>query len=216
MGVQRVRMRMRRGGSATRACLAAVLLFAGFGCASTRVVESWRNPEATPTRFRKVLAVAVVDDPDLRRRAEDEIISHLKAVDALPSRAVIPDAERGDVEKAKARLRDAGFEGAVVLRPLGFEERVTYVPPSYTVGPYPSFYGYYGYAWGHPYEPGYTRVDTILRVEVLIYSIERDALLWSGVTETFEPGSLRDVVSDIAAAVEKVLEREGLLVRTGS
>jgi hypothetical protein len=208
------RFRMRGGCSAVRACLASAILFVGFGCATTRVVESWRNPEASATRFRKVLAVAVVDDADLRSRAEDEIISHLRSVDALPSRAVIPDAERGDVEKAKARLRHAGFDGAVVLRPIGLEKRVTYVPPSYAVGPYRSFYGYYGDAWGHPYDPGYTRVDTTLRVEVLIYSIERDALLWSGVTETFEPGSLRDVVTEIAAAVEEVLEREGLLVRS--
>jgi hypothetical protein len=49
---------------------------------------------------------------------------------------------------------------------------------------------------------------------VLIYSIERDALLWSGVTETFEPQSLRTVVTDIAAAVVTVLEREGLLIRS--
>lgn len=197
-----------------RACLVSVVLFAASGCATTRVAESWRNPDATATQFRKVLAVAVVDDPELRRRAEDEIISHLRSPDALPSRAVIPDAERGDVEKAKARLRAAGFDGAVVLRPLAVEERVTYVPPSYTVGPYPSFYGYYGHAWAHSYDPGYTRVDTILRVEVLIYSIERDALLWSGVTETFQPDSLREVVTDIAAAVVKVLERDGLLARS--
>jgi hypothetical protein len=209
MSVRRVRP--RQGWLRSAACLAALAALAGAGCATTRVVESWRNPEASLTRFRKVLAVAVIDDPELRRHAEDEILSHLRSEDALPSRAVIPEAERGDVEKAKARLSAAGFDGAVVLRPLGFEERVTYVPPSYTAGPYPRFYGYYGYAWGHAYDPGYTRVDTILRVETLIYSVERDELLWSGVTETFEPESLRQVVTDIAAAVVKVLEREGLV-----
>lgn len=67
-------------------------------------------------------------------------------------------------------MRAGGFDGAVVLRPLG--------------------------------------------VEVLLYSIERNALLWSGVTETFEPQSLRNVVTDIAAAVVTVLEREGLLIRS--
>jgi hypothetical protein len=72
-----------------------------------------------------------------------------------------------------------------------------------------------GTAPGPPANPEwFTRVDTILRVEVLLYSIERDALLWSGVTETFEPQSLRNVVTDIAAAVVTVLEREGLLIRS--
>ena len=80
----------------------------------------------------------------------------------------------------KARLRAAGFDGAVVLRP----------------------------------HPGYTRVDTILRVELPIDSIERDALLWSGVTESFEPQSPCEAVTDIAGAVVNVLEREGLLVRS--
>jgi hypothetical protein len=194
--------------------LAAAALLVAFGCASTRVTESWRNPDAGPTHFRKAVAVAVIADPALRRQVEDEIVSHLRSGDALPSRAVIPDTERGDIEKVKARLRAGGFDGAIVLRPLGLEKRVTYVPPSYTSAPYGSFSGYYGYAWMHPYDPGYLRVDTTLRVEVLIYSIERDALLWSGTTETFEPQELRKVVADIAAAVRKELEREGLVARS--
>jgi hypothetical protein len=207
-------IRIRRG--AAPACLASVALLVAFGCATTRVTESWRNPNAGPTHFRKAVAVAVVADPELRRQAEDEIVSHLHSGDALPARAVIPDSDRGDVEKAKALLRAGGFDGAVILRPMGVEKRVTYVPPSYTAGPYSSFYGYYGYAWENSYDPGYTRVDTILRVEVLIYSIERNMLLWSGVTETFEPKSLREVVTEIATEVSKVLEREGLLVRPPS
>ena len=173
--------------------------------------ETWRNPNAQPIRFRKVLAVAMVADPDLRKRAEDEIVSHLmRSEDALPARAVIPDAELGDVERARQRLRAGGFDGAVVIRPLALEEKVTYHPAYYGV-PYDSFWGYYGYAWPLAYDAGYTRVDQILRVETLVYSVERDELVWTGVTSALNPGSLREIIDDIAQAVGQELRREGLV-----
>jgi hypothetical protein len=198
---------------ARRRALAAaggLALCAAAACASTTLADTWRNPRAEPTRFRKVLAVAMVKDPELRRRAEDEIISHLRSDDALPTRAVIPDAELGDVERAKVRLRAAGFDGAVVLRPVAVEERIKYTS-AYVADSYDSFWGYYGYGWAEAWEPGPTRVDTHLRIETLIYSVERDQLLWTGITRTINPESVRKTISEIAAEVTEALRREGLM-----
>lgn len=189
---------------------AGALSLLAVACAATTLAETWRNPRAEPTRFRKVLAVAMVKDPELRRRAEDEIISHLRSDDALPTRAVIPDAELGDVERAKARLRAAGFDGAVVLRPVAVEERIRYTS-AYIAESYDSFWGYYGYGWAEAWEPGPTRIDTHLRIETLIYSVERDQLLWTGVTRTINPESVRVTISEIAAEVTEALRREGLM-----
>jgi hypothetical protein len=195
----------------SRIGIAAGLALALASCASPTTLEQvWRSPSAQPTRFKKVLAVAMVSDPELRRRAEDEIISHLRSDDALPTRAVIPDAELGDVEKAKARLRAAGFDGAVVLRPVGVEEKIKYTS-AYIANDYDSFWGYYGYGWGEVWETASVGVDTHVRVETLIYSVERDELLWLGVTRSVNPSGLRPLIDEIAAAVVERLRRDGLV-----
>jgi hypothetical protein len=180
-------------------------------CASpTALQDSWRSPSLTgPRRFEKVLAVAIVKDPELRRRAEDEIISHLQSDDALPTRAVIPDAELGDVERAKQRLRAGGFDGAVVMRPVAVEEKVKY-SSAYIANDYDSFWGYYGAGWGDPWQAGPMKVDTHLRIETLVYAVETDELLWVGVTRTINPESVRKTIGEIAAAVVEDLRKHGL------
>jgi hypothetical protein len=181
-------------------------------CATPTTLENtWRSPSLTgPVHFKKVLAVAMVEDPDLRRRAEDEIVSHLRSDDALPTRAVIPDAELGDVERAKARLAAGGFDGAVVMRPVAVEERVKY-SSAYIANDYDSFWGYYGAGWGDPWQAGPMKVDTHLRVETLVYSVTTDELLWVGVTRTINPESLRVTINQIAAAVVEDLRKHGLV-----
>jgi hypothetical protein len=87
----------------------------------------------------------------------------------------------------------------------------TYVPGSYA-GPYASsFWGYYGYAWPTIYEPGYMRTDTVATVEINIYALNPEKLIWSGTSETFNPGTTREVVDDIARAVGAELMKQGLI-----
>ena len=140
-------------------------------------------------------------------------VSHLRSDDALPTRAVIPDNELGDVERAKQRLGAAGFDGAVVLRPVAVEERIKY-SSAYIANDYDSFWGYYGAGWGDPWQAGPMKVDTHLRVETLVYSVTTDELLWVGVTRTINPESIRVTIDQIAAAVVEDLRKHGLVPAT--
>lgn len=191
--------------------LSALLLLGLVACASTRIETQWRDPALAPgdLAFQKVVALAQVDDETTRRVAEDELVRVLSAspraqergMQVRPSYELIDDEELADVAALRRKVEGAGFDGAVVLRLVSDQERIQYVPGRYEV------------LWGRAvrYDPGYTTVDRIVRVETSIYSIAQARLLWSGVSRTFNPNDLRNLVEDVIRAVAADLERQGLL-----
>jgi hypothetical protein len=54
----------------------------------------------------------------------------------------------------------------------------------------------------------------VLRVETLVYSLERDALLWAGTSRTVNPKVLPAFVAGLADVVSKRLMQQGLLPGT--
>ena len=190
--------------------LVACVLSAPLACASTRIETSWKDPAVTAQdlAFRKVIALAQVEDEETRRAAEDELVRVLAAgpraqargMEVQPAYASISSAELGDVAALRAKVEAAGFDGAVVLRLVSDQERITYVPGRYEV------------MWGTVvrYEPGYETVDRIVRVETSLYSIAQGKLLWSGVSRTLNPRDLRDLLDEVAGAVGAELEEQGL------
>jgi hypothetical protein len=189
-----------------------VILFAACmaGCASTTIKDTWKDPSVSPEsmQFKKVLVVAMLPEAS-RRVAEDEMVRHVRT-QAVPSYTLISSEELKDVDAAKRKVKEQGFDGAIIMRMVGQEQRVSYVPGSYP-GYYGSFYGYYGYAGSLAYDPGYVTTDTIVNLETNVYSLREDKLLWSGLSETFNPKNLTTMIDGVASATARQLEKEGLL-----
>jgi protein-S-isoprenylcysteine O-methyltransferase Ste14 len=187
-----------------------VLVALALGCAATRVETQWADPAATAPdfAFQRVIAIAQLEDESTRRAAEDELVRLLAArpqarargMQAAPSYPLITSGELGDVAAMRAKVEGAGFDGAVVMRLVASDERITDVPGSYEV------------RWGRvvSYQPGYTRVDRIVRVETAVFSIALGKRLWSGVTSTLNPRDLPELLDDVARAIGKELEAKGL------
>lgn len=189
-----------------------LLTSALMGCSATNIVTKWRDPSlsSTPIVFSKVLALVISNDAGLRRVTEGQLCAQVKRAPCKPAYLAIPDSMLGDVDAMKAIVRKEGFDGAILFRVLGQRESVTYVPPSYGPGYGPGFWGYYGAA-RVAYQPGYYQRDQFVRVETSIYSIRDDKLLWIATTDTVNPRSVDDLIDDVAKAVRKELEREGVV-----
>jgi protein-S-isoprenylcysteine O-methyltransferase Ste14 len=193
-----------------RLLLLALPLCAALACATTRIETQWQEPglAAGQLAFRRVIALAQVDDETTRRVAEDELArviasgpgAQARGMQAEPAYRTIPSAELGDVAALRAKVEAAGYDGAVVLRLVSDQERVTYVP------------GHYEVMWGAAvrYEPGYTDVDRIVRIETTLYSIREGKPLWSGVSRTLNPRDVRKLVDDVVRAVGQELQAQGL------
>lgn len=190
--------------------IAVTSLMASAACHSTHLVASWRDPSAPPLHFRKAIAVFVTKDEALRRTLEDKMADELP--NTVPSYRVLRSSDIADTAGIVRRLRKEGFDGAIIMRVVTVDTRVTYSPGAYWYGPpYYSFSNYWGTAWGYPYDPGYVYANQIVTIETQIYSLTNDKLIWAGRSETTDPRTAGKLAHSVVGRVVRALKKDGLL-----
>ncbi len=221
-------------------CLALVGLFAAACGSTTTFASSWRAPKAEPLAMRgeKVAAVVMAREEGTRRNAEDVLareITHYGAI-GIPMYTLMDAPAAQNEAAAKAAIERAGVKGVVVMRPMGMKKKTettkTYADPMY--GSY--WGGYYGYGWGTPwvypgstrgalvagppvvygsspgaYEETHTTTTEVIQVEVMVYSLKQNMLVFAGVSETTEADKIDDFVTQLAAATVKELGDQRLI-----
>lgn len=177
--------------------LAGVIAALASGCASTQIVSAWRDPALNTVPFKKMLVVFQHKDAALRRVMEAEMAHRIPG--AVPAHNVFSDTEVQDMALVKARVRADGFDSAVVMRIVSVEREVSYRPGQVYAVPafYNDFWGYWGYGWRSVYEPGYLRSDRVVTIATNVYSVADDKLVWASQSETFNPATLREAVSEV-------------------
>jgi hypothetical protein len=179
------------------------------GCTSARVVNSWRDPTfAGPIEFKKTLVLVIRPDSSVRRSAEDELVRQIGPNRSVAAYQVLTEEERTHAEKLKAKLQSIGADGVVTMAVVGARTETTWVPGS---GGPQQFYSYYDHAAVQAADPGYLRTDRIVSVETKIYSVADDKLIWSGLSDTFDPSEVKKAVADIAKAVGGELRKQKLI-----
>jgi hypothetical protein len=192
--------------------LIAVLLA---GCSSSnKISNSWKNPEATQesAKFQTVAVFAMVKNPDMRMDVEEALAGQMPNTIAVPSYKMITKEELADINAVKKKLNERGMEGALVLSVRNVDEKTSY----YSSGMYPSAYysfgGYYNYAWNYMYDPyGYSSTNVYVDLEILIYSLKDDKLVWYGESTSVNPETIQQTISELAVSVKNQLVEDGLL-----
>jgi hypothetical protein len=202
----------------TRQVLAVTAALAAAACASTSFVSTWKNPAAEPGNFQgqKVAALVMSTDQAVRFGAEDALARELTARGAVGVSAygLIPKELIQDKEKAKEFMEKANVAGVVAMRVLGKDKEVTQSPGMYYAAPtYASFWGagYYGFGWAGVYSPGYVQTDTIVTVEILVYSLKQDKLVWAGQSETTNPSKVGPFIQELTAKAAAEMKKQGLI-----
>src|SRR5688572_15730809 len=160
-------------------------------CASSPFDSSWKAPEATPLKIEgaKVAAIAMMENEAARRTAEDALVRELneRGAQGVAMYTLMADASPGNEAEVRAALDGMGFAGAVVLRPVDRQTEVT-SEPVYIGTPYIRFWdGYYGFGWREPWRTIVVtdlHTRTVVTVEVLVYSLRQNRLVWVGQTHT--------------------------------
>jgi hypothetical protein len=106
-----------------------------------------------------------------------------------------------------------GITDAVLMRVIENEDKSTYIPGTviYSTAYYQGFWSYWNYGWSAVYTPGYLQTDRVVSIEILLYSIEHDMLLWAGRSESTNPKDVRKLAKDLVDAVGKELRKAGLV-----
>jgi hypothetical protein len=202
--------------------LTLALALSAVGCATSKIESVWVEPTATQqsfTRLNKVLVVAMAKDGAIRRATEDAMDTAISSgprgqsgqLVAHPSYTMLSEAELGNREAAKKKVEAAGYDGAVLMNFVSSQQKVTVTPPTYHGG-FWGGYGRYGYGGGAMiYDPGSVRTDTIVKLQVSIYSLAEDKLLWSGVSRTLNPSEIQKLITGVTQAMAGDLKKRGLL-----
>ncbi len=204
---------------------------------TTTFASSWRAPTAEPFNMKgqKVAAVIMMQNEATRRNAEDVLareITHYGAK-GIPMYSLVPGGKLTDEATARAAIERNQVQGVVVMRPKGTRKKTethTYSDPMY--GGY--WGGYYPYGWGaawyppntprgndaatpQPYFGGpsasqtVTTTTEVVVVEILVYSLKQNILVWAGESETTDVSNVDDFVTQLAGATARELADVGLL-----
>jgi hypothetical protein len=185
------------------------------GCStSNKITNSWKNPDVTQesAKFQTVAVFAMVKDQQMRQDVEEALASQMPNSVAVPVYKMISNEELADIKAVKQKLSERGMEGALVLSVRNVDQKTTY----YSSGMYPSAYynfgGYYNYAWNYMYDPyGYSSTNVYVDLEILIYSLKDDKLVWYGESTSVNPESIQQTISELAVSVKTQLIEDGLL-----
>jgi hypothetical protein len=198
---------------------AAFSLSAVLMAAAPKFVSTWKAPDAPKVSFagKKVAALVMSDDLNLRMSGEEALVRELAAVGVpggVASYRIVPREELRDPDKAKGWYERAGAEGVVAMRLVDSDKRQVWTPSMWVTTNYSSLWGYYGYGWNAVYATGgSTTVERTVVIENLIFSVPLNKLLWAGVTETTNPKDAASAIKDIVAACVKEMTKEGLIRR---
>ena len=192
-----------------RVCLILGLVFLA-SCANTKVVEQWTDP-GFDAKLKNILVLSLNDSDKSRRLFEDGFLNELKQrnIQSSVSYKLIPS--NGDInkEKVKAAIAGSDIDGVMVLRPVKVtkEQRDVRSDAGYTR--YDDFYAYVGSY--RPNYDAYTIEDTIVHLEVNLYAVDGENLIWSGKTETFNPTDVESLLIEIAKTILDQIGRTGFL-----
>src|SRR6202008_4935044 len=107
----------------------------------------------------------------------------------------------------KEKFKEAGVAGAMVIRatPKGGEP----VDPDMWKDPmYKDVWGFTSRSWNET--PPEIKKDVKFRVEIAIYSVERDQLIWLGTTE-MKSSNLVQFTEGVIDEIAEEMQKEGLL-----
>ena len=198
---------------------AAALSMSAVLMAGPKFVSTWKAPDAAGVSFsgKKVAALIMSDDLNLRMSGEEALVRELAAVGVpggVASYRIVPKEELRDPDKAKGWYERAGVEGVVAMRLVRSDKQTVWTPSMWVTSSYSTLWGYYGYGWTSVSEVGgTTRVDTTVVIENLIFSVPLNKLLWAGVTESTNPKNAAAVIKDIVTESVKEMTKEGLIRR---
>lgn len=183
------------------------MLFLG-GCNTTKVISSWKGPNASLRSYNKVLVIGLMDAKErgLREEIENKLVATFNSEGIAAGSSYSeygPKAFVGLTEQeALSKINDSGYDAAFIVVLLDKSKEKTYNPGYMYYTPYYGYYGrfwpYYNTLYGRIWEPGYYTTSTNYIIEANFYDLKRDELEYSAQTKSFNPSSSRSLASELS------------------
>jgi hypothetical protein len=203
-------------GFAARALIVSATLSVVAACASSAFSSTYRAPDAQAVSLegKRVVAIIPTRNEAFRQRAEDALASRISGggTKCVPGYTLFPGDDLKDREKVRAKLEEAGFDGAIIMRVAERgQHEVTQDNPSYNSPAYGSFWGYWSTSGNPLADPAVTSNDPYAVVETRVYSLKPDKLIWAGTTKRQDAQNIERLVRETVDKVADELRKEDLL-----
>ena len=185
--------------------------------ADNEFLSTWKAPGAGPLDFtgRRVVAMLISDDMDVRVAAEEALVREVNArgANGIAAYRAIPKELLADKEAARAWLEKTKTQGLVILRIVQTDTQKVYSSAMWVSGYYGSAWDYWGHGWGSVYPIGKAREQKVLTVETLLYDLAKGEPVWAAVTRTTDPKNVQAYVKELAIDIIKRLEKDGVVAK---
>jgi hypothetical protein len=197
----------------SRLWLAWVVALLVGGCASTRLTNTWKDPQYQAGPLSRILIIGVTKQAGIRRTFEDIFAQELRAhgVSPIQSYTLIPEDGEVPRERLQAAVEQAQADGVLITRLVRTDRQVQYYPGTYVGPPFLGFYGFYSSAWIGFYDPPQFYAYDVVTSETTLFGGKDNRLLWSGTSETFSPQDVRKDTQEFVTVIARALAEQGLI-----
>jgi hypothetical protein len=173
---------------------------------------TWKSPDAQPVIFagKKVAVVLVSQDRAGRRAVEDAMAKEItkRGAEGVASSEIISETDIKNPDAAKAKFQEAGIAGVMVIRAT--PQTGDPVDPNMWRDPiYKDVWGFTSRSWKQE-ESSAQKKDVKFRVEISIYSVEQNQLIWIGTTE-MKSSKLVEFIQGVIDEIAEEMQKADLL-----
>jgi hypothetical protein len=184
-------------------------------CTSTRIMSSWSEPNKSIVlnKLNKVLAVALLKNETNNRKAEDQMIERLNGKGIVSYSYLNTNFNNKNELGIRDKIKLDGFDGVVTMRLIDVDKERTYTPGKLSSYPleYRTFSGYYYRTWNTYSTPGYYATTKTYTIEINVFSIKEDKIIWTGLTQTTDPDGVNKMTADVVRTVFKKMKKDGFI-----
>lgn len=189
--------------------LAILLASTTFAASEGKIITTSKNSAAKPIAFTKTVVVVASPDADLRRRAEGGLARRVR--NAVAATTLLPNVGIEDREAMKSAIKASGVDGVLLVRPLSVDEELTMSESEQYYVNYPDLWNYWDTNWMTVTLPGAFSIDKVYTIEIAIFSVKDEQIVWAGRMKAENPKSLRILLDQMVSVGSKELKRQKLL-----
>lgn len=184
------------------------------GCASTPFKAVWKDPSYL-ARPQKVIVIAVSSEPIYRRIIEDEFVLQfkLRGVDAMASYTALNDTKQDDQTEIEKLVKQYGADSILITRMVSKRSVRVYYPATVINRPahYKKWPNYYHAGYQSISSPAYTTKYDYALMEINLYDVVNDSLVWAATTETGVNNLSQTLIKPYIGSIMKMMTEYGLL-----
>jgi hypothetical protein len=193
-----------------------IIIILTISCTSTRITSSWRDSKrhVHMEELNKVLIVALIENETNRYKAEHQIVKYLKGKGVVSHDYLDANFNERSKEEIMEKIKDDGFDGIVLMYLLDVDKERIYMSDEINNNENGSSNFGAHYLRNHQryiIQGPYITTKTYI-LETIIFSLKENKIIWSGITETFEPSGIKKMTNEISRVIYKQMIAEGFIV----